>query len=146
MASGVPWRASVKPPQVTTGTGTGTGVQPEPEAGPQATTGTGTGIGVQPQPGAAPEVTLRLDPGPGVEHLSGPLEQCLGHLAGWGSAQVGAARHPVYPGIGDGAQFGKARWTLHGAGPVRVHWEAGRGGAGTLIYGVASSSLDTPSG
>jgi hypothetical protein len=87
---------------------------------------------------AAPKVFLRVEPGEGLELMEGAKEQVLGHLEGWGSAQAGSARHPVYPGLGTGSGSGRGRWMLKGAGILRVHWEAGRAGAGWLELDIPS--------
>ncbi len=81
--------------------------------------------------GAAPRVTAALEVGAGVTVVDGAPIRDLGHLDGWGSAQVLDARHPLYPALSERGHRAYARWVVRGAGPIVVRWDAGRGGAGT---------------
>ena len=85
---------------------------------------------------ATPKVSTKLELGEGLVLLQGAKDQVLGHLSGWGNAQVGAARHPIYPGLGSGSGSGRAAWTVEGEGIVRIHWEAGRAGSGWLELAI----------
>jgi len=81
--------------------------------------------------GNAPPLVARLvSPTPPIE---GPPTQQLGWLDGWGAQQSTSARHPLYAGLPltEGVRTA-ARWVLRGAGPVEVHWDAGRAGRGVL--------------
>lgn len=78
----------------------------------------------------APRVTATLVVGPDVTVLEGAATRDLGHLDGWGSAQVAEARHPLYPSLSERGHRAVARWVVRGGGPVTVAWDAGRGGRG----------------
>ena len=54
-------------------------------------------------------------------------------LDGWGATQVGAARHPIYPGLPNerGCRVA-ATWVVRGAASVSITWDAGRGGCGVV--------------
>lgn len=80
--------------------------------------------------GTAPRATATLQVGPGVRVVEGALVRDLGHLDGWGAAQVADARHPLYPGLPERGHRAGARWVIAGEGDVAVRWDAGRGGAG----------------
>jgi hypothetical protein len=74
--------------------------------------------------------TLRV--GEGMRVVSGEIVRDLGHLDGWGNAQVAGARTPLYPSLPERGHRASARWVVEGAGELSVRWEAGRGGAGVV--------------
>jgi hypothetical protein len=80
--------------------------------------------------GTAPPVHVDAD---GLELLEGLRHQDMGWLDGWGSLQVTAARHPIYPGLPQerGART-RAAWVVKGAGTLTLRWDAGRGGRGVV--------------
>jgi hypothetical protein len=73
---------------------------------------------------ATPKVFANIEVGEGLVLLQGAKEQVLGHLRGWGNAQVGS---------------GRASWTVEGEGILRIRWEAGRAGAGWLELAIPGS-------
>lgn len=82
------------------------------------------------QVAAAVPVIVSVEPGDGVVLRSGAASVDLGHLEGWGSALVGAASTPVYPGLSAEGPRRIARWILQGSGTVQVRWRGGRAGDG----------------
>ncbi len=80
--------------------------------------------------GTAPAVRAELLPGDGQTVVHGPAEQGLHHLDGWYKA--GFDRSALYPSLAGRGHRAVARWTVRGAGPVRVRWCGGRGGAGEV--------------
>ena len=63
--------------------------------------------------------------------VEGEPTQTLGHLEGWGSLQMGPARHAVYPGLGATGPRAHARWIVRGQGQLSVEWTAVRAGSGS---------------
>lgn len=92
-----------------------------------------TGLPYAERIGVAPPVTVTLVPGPGQGLADGPATLDLPALDGWGSLQVHAARHPLYPALPfQRGVHAVATWVLRGTGPVEVTWDAGRGGRGVV--------------
>ncbi|MEL6342347.1 MAG: M14 family metallopeptidase [Myxococcota bacterium] len=87
---------------------------------------------------AAAPVEVWLE-GAGIEIVEGLPCQSLGHLDGWGSAQVGFASMPIYPRLQVNGHRGVGRWVVRGAGPVRVGWTAGRAGVGEVAATLAAT-------
>lgn len=83
-----------------------------------------------------PPIRLELAAPDSVTVLDGELIQTLTNLEGWGSLQVGAARHAVYPGLGATSVRARVRWIVQGSGPVEVSWHAPRAGSGAASIEV----------
>jgi hypothetical protein len=77
---------------------------------------------------------IRLDVqlGEGLQLVDGEVTQTVGHLDGWGSLQVGASRHGIYPGLGERGPRARARWVLRGSGELTAAWTAARAGSGLV--------------
>ncbi len=65
--------------------------------------------------------------------VDGQPTQTVGHLDGWGSQQVGGARHGIYPSLGARGPRARARWVLRGEGALTVAWTAVRAGSGEVF-------------
>ena len=75
--------------------------------------------------GTAPPVVVEVH----APVVDGEARREVGWLDGWGS-RVGTA-HPLYPELPRGRSArAVVRWVVRSSGPVRVTWDAGRGGAG----------------
>jgi len=76
---------------------------------------------------------IRVDAtfGGSLRCVDGEETQTLGHLEGWGSLQMGPARHAIYPGLGATGPRAHARWVVRGKGSLQVQWAAARAGSGT---------------
>jgi hypothetical protein len=80
--------------------------------------------------GTAPPVTARLVRGEAIEGL---LEQSVGWLEGWGSMQAADAAQPLYPSLPDDTGVRHhVRWIVLAGAPLRIVWDAGRGGSGAF--------------
>ena len=80
--------------------------------------------------GTAPPVVVHLE---GAVPIEGDVQQELGWLAGWGELLDESASQPIYPDLPrqrDARAVGT--WIVAGEGPLTIHWDAGRGGAGTV--------------
>jgi len=84
---------------------------------------------------------IRLDASfsEGLHCVEGEETQLLGHLEGWGSLQVGSARHAIYPGLGETGTRAHGRWVVRGSGSLHVEWTAGRAGSGSRSFDVGQS-------
>ena len=81
-------------------------------------------------------IRLDLSLGQGLKLVDGEITQTVGHLDGWGSLQVGASRHGIYPALGERGPRTRARWVLRGGGEISVSWVAARAGCGVVSLGV----------
>ena len=70
--------------------------------------------------------------------VDGQPTQTVGHLDGWGSQQVGGARHGIYPSLGARGPRARARWVLRGEGALTVAWTAVRAGSGEVFIDLGS--------
>ena len=77
-----------------------------------------------------PPIRVVFDADEGIDLIAGEPIEVAGHLDGWGSMQVGAARHAVYPGLGGRGPRPRLRWIVRGGGTVRLKWTAPRAGSG----------------
>ncbi len=80
--------------------------------------------------GTSPAVRAELELGAGQQLLDGPAERQLHHLDGW--MRQGFDRNPFYPDLPSRGHRAMVSWTVRGAGPVRVRWQAGRAGKGVV--------------
>jgi len=83
-----------------------------------------------------PPIRVELSTSEGVTLVSGDAIQVAGHLDGWGSLQVGASRHAVYPGLGPRGPRARVQWVVSGHGQVEVVWCAPRAGSGGASVAV----------
>ena len=81
---------------------------------------------------------IRLDAtfGEGLYCVDGEPTQLLGHLAGWGSLQMGPARHAIYPSLGDTGPRAHGRWIVRGKGTITVEWTGTRAGNGRATFAI----------
>ncbi len=78
--------------------------------------------------GTAPPIHVRAE---GLEVLEGTRAQDKGWLDGWGTHKVGS--HHIYPDLpSDRGVRVAATWIVRGKGTLTLHWDAGRGGVGTV--------------
>ena len=83
-----------------------------------------------------PPIRLDLSHDDDVSVIDGDVTQTVDNLEGWGSLQVTASRHAVYPGLGSSSTRARVRWVIQGSGEVTVRWTAARAGSGAVSTSV----------
>lgn len=68
----------------------------------------------------------------GTRLVEGSHARALPHLDGWFTSLHGFGRNAIYPELPSDGHRQTTTWWVRGPGPVRIRWDAGRGGRGEI--------------